>query len=259
MKKWLTLALTASAGILAIFFLTRIFVCDGFVISGESMEPTLAIGEKVYVNKLRMGARIYTDFDFSKPELHCFRMPGFGRLRVGDVAIFNYQDGWEDGRIGFRINYVYCKRCIGCPGDSVSIIDGFYHNSRVPYTGTPEYYQEMLSMIDEASMKERGIARWAYYTAFPGRWTIKNFGPLYIPAKGDVIVLDSENVALYGKEIEYETGVRPIPAEDAGSQPVYTFKNNWYFFGGDNVLNSRDSRYIGLVPEDFLVGVVILR
>ncbi len=27
--------------------------------------------------------------------------------------------------------------------------------------------------------------------------------------------------------------------------------------GGDNVLDSRDSRYFGLVPEDYIVGAVI--
>ena len=36
----------------------------------------------------------------------------------------------------------------------------------------------------------------------------------------------------------------------------YTFKGNYYFLGGDNVLNSMDSRYWGLVPEDYIVGVV---
>ncbi len=34
-------------------------------------------------------------------------------------------------------------------------------------------------------------------------------------------------------------------------------KGNWYFLGGDNVLNSRDSRYFGLVPQEYIVGVVI--
>ena len=30
---------------------------------------------------------------------------------------------------------------------------------------------------------------------------------------------------------------------------------NWYFLGGDNVLNSKDSRYTGLVPEEYIVGI----
>ncbi len=27
-------------------------------------------------------------------------------------------------------------------------------------------------------------------------------------------------------------------------------------FGGDNVLNSQDSRYLGLIPEEYIIGLV---
>ena len=37
----------------------------------------------------------------------------------------------------------------------------------------------------------------------------------------------------------------------------YVFRHDWYFFAGDNVLDSKDSRYIGLVPDDFIIGIVI--
>lgn len=42
-----------------------------------------------------------------------------------------------------------------------------------------------------------------------------------------------------------------------GSQELreYVFMENWYFLGGDNVLNSKDSRYIGLFPEEYIVGI----
>ena len=33
------------------------------------------------------------------------------------------------------------------------------------------------------------------------------------------------------------------------------FKENYYFMGGDNLDNSKDSRYWGLVPEPYIVGV----
>lgn len=36
----------------------------------------------------------------------------------------------------------------------------------------------------------------------------------------------------------------------------YIFSSNWYFFGGDNVLNSQDSRYLGLIPEEYIIGLV---
>ena len=35
----------------------------------------------------------------------------------------------------------------------------------------------------------------------------------------------------------------------------YVFRENYYFFGGDNVIDSKDSRYIGPVPEEYIVGI----
>ena len=36
---------------------------------------------------------------------------------------------------------------------------------------------------------------------------------------------------------------------------TYRFKENYYFMVGDRVTNSRDSRYWGLLPEPYIVGV----
>lgn len=49
----------------ALLFITPIFFFDQFKINGQSMEPTLVTGDHVLVNKLLMGARIYTKYDFS--------------------------------------------------------------------------------------------------------------------------------------------------------------------------------------------------
>lgn len=37
----------------------------------------------------------------------------------------------------------------------------------------------------------------------------------------------------------------------------YEFLSDWYFLGGDNVLNSKDSRYFGFVPDDYIIGKVV--
>ena len=66
----------------------------------------------------------------------------------------------------------------------------------------------------------------------------------------------------YAKVLQYETGSR---AEWSGGQawldgqPLeeYTFRKDWFFFVGDNVVDSRDSRYLGFVPEDFVAGIVV--
>ncbi len=235
-----------------LYFACRIFVCDRFIINGHSMEPTLHNGQPVYVNKLLMGGRIYTKFDFDSDELHSFRMPGLRRIRTGDVAIYNYQYGREKGRIGFKINFVYAKRCIGCPGDVISIRNGHYINARTGWTGIPESEEIALSRMTDSMLIACKVFQTGAFAREKGNWNIKEFGPIQVPAKGMTIQLDSISKNHYCRVLEYETGL-PIEEIDNGE---YTFAGNYYFFAGDNVLNSRDSRYDGFVPEEYVIGIV---
>lgn len=245
----------------ALLFITPIFFFDQFKINGQSMEPTLVTGDHVLVNKLLMGARIYTKYDFSDPDMECFRMPGFRKLRPGDVAVFNYPEGYDRGKVEFRINYVYAKRCIGCPGDTVGIEDGYYYNRRLPDSPVcPVYNQKILSSMSDHDARSDGLSLAAIPFSKEYRWTIRNLGPLYIPEKGGEVKITPSSVRLYKKVIEYETGF--LLVADKGivyldGEPIdrYVFRGNWYFFGGDNVLNSKDSRYIGFVPEDYIIGI----
>lgn len=256
-----TIVIILSCSVLSIYFI-RIFLVDSFVVRGHSMEPTYYDSEKVYVNKLLMGARLYTDFDFEKSKLSSFRMPGLRDVEVGDVVIVNYPFARCDDTINFEINYVYLKRCLGIPGDSVSIVNGFYKNNNTTGDIGPVQYQKMLSKCSDSLLEMQGKALKAYHLNKDLGWTIRNFGPLYVPKKGDTITITTSNALSYRKQIQYETGEMPQIRDDKvfiGEDEItkYTFSTNWYFFGGDNVLNSRDSRYIGLMPEEYIIGIVI--
>lgn len=239
----------------------RVFVADQFIIPTWSMSPTLVAGDRVVVNKLIMGARLYTDFDFKQngQELKSMRMKGLRRLRHNDIAVFNYPQ--VGGRIAFKINYVYCKRCVALPGDTLNIVNGIYKNNNYDDTLGLHTMQLRLASVDETQYSAE--ARTVYpFDAHVG-WTFKNMGPLYIPRKGDIMTLTPKEGTVYKGLLEFETGKRVTVNWNNGlvlldDKPIrrYEWINNYYFMAGDNVLDSRDSRYWGLVPEDYIIGVV---
>lgn len=97
-----------------------------------------------------MGARIYRNYDFSSTKLSSFRMPGLRKLSVGDIVIFNYPFVCSKDTIGFKINYVYAKRCLGAPGDSVRIKDGFYRDEEGRIVGESEFQYRLHNLSDSS-------------------------------------------------------------------------------------------------------------
>ena len=151
----------------------------------------------------------------------------------------------------------YIKRCIGLPGDTLSIRNGVF---RVSGADTPLGNLDSQRRIGQTLPGEfpDGI-----YNSFPfdsiANWNIRDFGPIYIPKTGDSLTMNRGNYILYRKLIEWEQKGK-LEYKDStvflNAKPIkdYCFLKNYYFMAGDKGMNSQDSRYWGLLPEEYIVG-----
>lgn len=248
--------------LMVLYGIVRMFAADRFRIPTESMTPTLIPGDNVLVDKTLIGARIYTDFGFTKDgvRLRSVRMRGRRKIRHNDIVIFNRANHWH--AIKFIINNVYCKRCVGLPGDTVSVVGGHYVNNNYEGVLGVEERQRRLAAMPDSILRKRRVLR-----ASPRdkhvKWTIRDFGPMYVPRKGDLMEVTPETATVYKDILEWEIGKKlDIDWErnrvEAGGRPFvsHVFRHNYYFMAGDNVFDSDDSRYMGPVPEEYIVGIV---
>ena len=172
--------------VVALFVVMQIFLFSSFKIPSNSMEPGLIAGDYVLVNKLIPGARLFNVFASLRGEqVQIVRLPGLREIRRNDVVVFNYPYPNDSDKIGMHMMKYYIKRCLGLPGDSLSIVNGYYRvNGIFEPVGNIEG-QELFSVQSNKMLKDAGL-----YWSFPKdsliSWNVKNFGPLYLPRKGDV-------------------------------------------------------------------------
>lgn len=240
----------------ALWFVMQVFVFASFKIPSDSMEPELITGDNILVWKPTIGPRVFNLFASMRNEqTEIYRIPGLKKIKRNDVLVFNFPhpNSWD--KIEMHILKYYIKRCIGLPGDTLSIRNGFFQVKGVETPLGNIDSQQDIAITDNFP---DGILQSYPFDSIIG-WNIKDFGPLYIPGKGDSVTLDRTNFRLYKKLIEWEQKGN-LQYRDSmvflNEKPIegYRFLKNYYFMAGDKGKNSQDSRYWGLLPEEYIVG-----
>lgn len=148
--------------------LVHTYFIQPYVIPTGSLERTLRVGDFLFVSKFHYGARapmttvaapmvhdtlpiIGTKSYLNKPQLPYFRLPGFTKVERNDIVVFSWpadtvrqffrKEAGVKKPIDKKSNYV--KRCVGIPGDSIEVIDGYVHVNgkqlELPGSAKPQY------------------------------------------------------------------------------------------------------------------------
>ncbi len=125
-----------------------------YIIPTGSLEKSLLVGDFLFVSKFHYGARlpmtavsfpmvhdtlplVKTRSYLKKPQIPYLRLPGFEKIERNEIVVFSWPADTvrkffvrEKGvrkPIDKKSNYV--KRCVGIPGDTLEIIDGYVHTN----------------------------------------------------------------------------------------------------------------------------------
>ena len=186
-----------------IAIIIRTFFFQAFFIPSSSMEPTLLVGDRIFVSKFSYGYSKHS-FPFSLPLIN--ERVLFSEPERGDIIVFKTPEN-------LRIDYI--KRLVGLPGDKIQMIDGILHINDIPV--------KRKKIRSETKLINNGQIR---------------------------------NLLVYEEtlpnNISYETFDMGNTRADNTSE-IFIPEDS-YFFMGDNRDNSKDSRFVGSVPKNNLVG-----
>lgn len=264
---WMANLVIAGFCLVVLWLLLQITTYASFKVPSGSMEPTLRPGDFVLVNKWLMGARIFdVQQALAGEQVRIHRLPGLKHSQEvrGRVMVFNfpYPDAHCDS-LYMDVMLYYVKRCIALPGDTVEVRGAHYYvNSLAEPVGNlkeQDRLEEMLRFESTDALQALGINNKVLGDSLL-HWSLWQMGPMIVPEKGNTVQLTRSNTVILGKLIEWETGEKLTVKGDSvylGGEHLssYTFGKNYYFMAGDNVMHSNDSRYWGLVPEEYIVGV----
>jgi len=234
--------------ILAIFL--RAFILDAFRIPTTSMSNTLLPGDFIIVNQFAYRLGTPRSIPLLGIVIPFATLLEFSKPKINDVVVIAFPSNFH---LGTYSNKMIVKRIVAGPGDTLQILNRkiYVNRKRLIVSGTAK--------VDYRNIKPDGKEGVGIFSKGSG-WNNDNYGPIRIPAKGDVIDLKINNIDKWKSLIVNEIGERAVRIEGSvitiKDKPAreYIVKNEHYFVMGDDYDNSMDSRYLGFINEDMILG-----
>ena len=161
---------------LALFLGARQLLAEAFRIPSGSMEPTLLVGDQLFVNKLRFGPHIpFTDHS----------LPGYASPKRGDVTVF--VSPAQDASIRIspdEVTPMVVKRIVGVPGDTLLMRHG-----ALKVNGTAVPSPNSFVLPEAIANQPQSIFTWQHRIAIRGSRfgepvetpSLHEWGPLVVP------------------------------------------------------------------------------
>lgn len=196
----------------------------------------------------------------------CVGLPG-DNIEVRDLQVFVNGEAIENPP---KMQFSYLIKSEGVINDrvfrnyditDVRLIGGMgYHVHTTPETAEQLRSLAFIEEVTQIKANPDNVNERIFPNDEITSWNQDFYGPLHIPAKGETIEINRENLLTYETVIMHYEGNKDVRIEgdklfiDGGEITQYTFKQDYYFMMGDNRHNSEDSRFWGFVPEDHIVG-----
>jgi len=229
------------------------FVLASFEVPTGSMEDTVKIGDRLFVNKFIYGGSTPYTIPFTSIRIPHLRVPGFRKVKHGDVIVFDWP-GPRD-QVEKPTQTWYLKRCIGLPGDVVQI-DQRVVSVNGKKLQIPAHGKFLRAEPEPADYRNPYI--------FPrgAKFNEDNYGPIVVPQKGMTLILTPQTFPSWMVFIQREGHTAELAGSkmliDGKQSSYYVVGRDYVFAMGDNRDNSLDSRFWGFVPLEDVIGTPML-
>lgn len=257
-SRWLATFLLLVGGVMVI----RYFCVESFRVSTDSMEVALHKGDYILVNKLPMKDN-----------------PGRNKVALFTSPLLKDTVSKP----------LFLSRCIGMPGDTIRISnDGYRVNGKLiphsprslsTYLVTQKAQEEVLGAQKKLNIPLRNLKEEPFGISFSltsfeeyqlreelseeaNLRFLKNPMESYeliVPEKGRAYRLDAAALTACREAIQAEAGDKAVFRDgklylDGREASFFFFNQDYYWMLSDNANEAVDSRHLGFIPRDHVIG-----